>query len=119
MRAITSLYISLVFSVLGNDTCPPDYVIHNNTCYYFSSNKDNWNTAKNTCESHGSNLSSIADDQEVTFLIQEAPSPKRYTYADIIIIITILLYYQNNCSIYHQINMIYNYTRNSGNCMLK
>ena len=42
--------------------------MYNNFCYHFSKTKMNWNEAQQTCISHGSHLSSIADEKEADFL---------------------------------------------------
>ena len=45
--------------------------MYNNYCYHFSNEEKNWNEAQQTCISHGSHLSSIADEEEADFLYRE------------------------------------------------
>ena len=58
----------LLLTAFGTDTCPSEYTMYNNYCYYFSNEKENWNAAQKVCLSSGSNLSSITDLAEVKFV---------------------------------------------------
>ena len=50
--------------------CPPDFVLHNNSCYGFMAQAKSWTEAKAHCIniSNGSNLVVIQDQQENEFL---------------------------------------------------
>ena len=65
-----------LLAVLGSAMCRLDYFLHGKYCYYFSTRKVNWTVSKTACESHGSILSSISNEDELEFLIRKDKSPE-------------------------------------------
>uniref|UniRef100_A0A671EXS3 C-type lectin domain containing 7A n=1 Tax=Rhinolophus ferrumequinum TaxID=59479 RepID=A0A671EXS3_RHIFE len=59
-----------VFSEKGvlSSSCPPNWVIHENSCYLFSTPLDTWEESKTQCSQQGSSLLKIDSSNELTFI---------------------------------------------------
>ncbi|XP_063407175.1 perlucin-like protein [Mytilus trossulus] len=48
--------------------CPNGWTHHSTSCYYFSDNMKNWDTASASCQAHHAELAIIETDEENTFI---------------------------------------------------
>ncbi|XP_008058882.1 C-type lectin domain family 7 member A isoform X2 [Carlito syrichta] len=57
-----------------NSPCPPNWIIHENSCYLFSTSLDSWNGSKKRCSQLDSNLLKIDNSKELEFIQRKVSS---------------------------------------------
>ncbi|KAF5912456.1 hypothetical protein HPG69_004126, partial [Diceros bicornis minor] len=61
------LVIAVVLGTMGvlSSSCPSNWIIHENSCYLFSTSLSSWNISKRQCSLLGSNLLNIDSSEEL------------------------------------------------------
>ncbi|XP_011230760.1 C-type lectin domain family 7 member A isoform X6 [Ailuropoda melanoleuca] len=72
------LVIAVVLGTMGafSSSCPPNWIIHKNSCYLFSTSLASWNRSKRQCSQLHSNLLKI-DSAEELVSNQKHRSPRK------------------------------------------
>ncbi|XP_019569017.2 C-type lectin domain family 7 member A isoform X1 [Rhinolophus sinicus] len=55
-----------------SSSCPPNWVIHENSCYLFSTPLDTWEGSKTQCSQQGASLLKIDSSNELTFIKKQS-----------------------------------------------
>uniref|UniRef100_A0A667HL05 C-type lectin domain containing 7A n=1 Tax=Lynx canadensis TaxID=61383 RepID=A0A667HL05_LYNCA len=76
---ILCLVILVTAVVLGttgvfSNSCPPNWIIHENNCYLFRTSLASWNSSKKQCSQLHSNLLKIDSEKELEFIMKQASS---------------------------------------------
>ncbi|XP_078306226.1 C-type lectin domain family 7 member A isoform X1 [Panthera onca] len=76
---ILCLVILVAAVVLGttgvfSNSCPPNWIIHENNCYLFRTSLASWNSSKKQCSQLHSNLLKIDSEKELEFIMKQASS---------------------------------------------
>nr|XP_019569018.1 PREDICTED: C-type lectin domain family 7 member A isoform X2 [Rhinolophus sinicus] len=68
------LVIAVVLGATGvlSSSCPPNWVIHENGCYLFSTPLDTWEGSKTQCSQQGASLLKIDSSNELTFIKKQS-----------------------------------------------
>ncbi|XP_002752206.2 C-type lectin domain family 7 member A isoform X1 [Callithrix jacchus] len=54
--------------------CPPNWIIHENSCYLFSTSLNSWDGSKRQCSQLDSNLLKIDNSKELGFILKQVSS---------------------------------------------
>ncbi|XP_025735666.1 C-type lectin domain family 7 member A isoform X2 [Callorhinus ursinus] len=54
-----------------SSSCPPNWIIHKNNCYLFSTSLASWNRSKRQCSQLHSNLLKIDSAEELEFIVRQ------------------------------------------------
>ncbi|XP_045637158.1 C-type lectin domain family 7 member A isoform X2 [Ursus americanus] len=57
-----------------SSSCPPNWIIHKNNCYLFSTSLASWNRSKRQCSQLHSNLLKIDSAEELDFIVRQMSS---------------------------------------------
>ncbi|XP_006933571.2 C-type lectin domain family 7 member A isoform X2 [Felis catus] len=57
-----------------SNSCPPNWIIHENNCYLFRTSLASWNSSKKQCSQLHSNLLKIDSEKELEFIMKQASS---------------------------------------------
>ncbi|XP_058414803.1 C-type lectin domain family 7 member A isoform X2 [Diceros bicornis minor] len=57
-----------------SSSCPSNWIIHENSCYLFSTSLSSWNISKRQCSLLGSNLLNIDSSEELEFIAKQVSS---------------------------------------------
>ncbi|XP_045729829.1 C-type lectin domain family 7 member A isoform X1 [Mirounga angustirostris] len=57
-----------------SSSCPPNWIIHKNNCYLFSTSLASWNRSKRQCSQLHSNLLKIDSAEELEFIVRQMSS---------------------------------------------
>ncbi|XP_032203142.1 C-type lectin domain family 7 member A isoform X1 [Mustela erminea] len=57
-----------------SSSCPPNWIIHKNNCYLFSTSLTSWNRSKSQCSQLYSNLLKIDSAEELEFIVRHMSS---------------------------------------------
>ncbi|XP_011230757.1 C-type lectin domain family 7 member A isoform X3 [Ailuropoda melanoleuca] len=70
------LVIAVVLGTMGafSSSCPPNWIIHKNSCYLFSTSLASWNRSKRQCSQLHSNLLKIDSAEELEFIERQMSS---------------------------------------------
>ncbi|XP_026358247.1 C-type lectin domain family 7 member A isoform X1 [Ursus americanus] len=70
------LVIAVVLGTMGafSSSCPPNWIIHKNNCYLFSTSLASWNRSKRQCSQLHSNLLKIDSAEELDFIVRQMSS---------------------------------------------
>ncbi|XP_058414802.1 C-type lectin domain family 7 member A isoform X1 [Diceros bicornis minor] len=70
------LVIAVVLGTMGvlSSSCPSNWIIHENSCYLFSTSLSSWNISKRQCSLLGSNLLNIDSSEELEFIAKQVSS---------------------------------------------
>ncbi|XP_014649490.1 PREDICTED: C-type lectin domain family 7 member A [Ceratotherium simum simum] len=70
------LVIAVVLGTMGvlSSSCPSNWIIHENSCYLFSTSLSSWNISKRQCSLLGSNLLKIDSSEELEFIAKQVSS---------------------------------------------
>uniref|UniRef100_A0A8C4M5Z2 C-type lectin domain family 7 member A n=1 Tax=Equus asinus asinus TaxID=83772 RepID=A0A8C4M5Z2_EQUAS len=55
-------------------SCPPNWIMHENSCYLFSTSLDSWVRSKRQCSQLGSTLLKIDSSKELEFIARQVSS---------------------------------------------
>jgi len=64
----TALPIALFSSLSDGQSCPGGWDHYNGNCFYTSSNRENYQTARSDCQGMNADLASISDREENNFV---------------------------------------------------
>ncbi|XP_032203146.1 C-type lectin domain family 7 member A isoform X5 [Mustela erminea] len=64
---LLKLVIAVILGTMGDfsSSCPPNWIIHKNNCYLFSTSLTSWNRSKSQCSQLYSNLLKIDSAEEL------------------------------------------------------
>nr|XP_002712930.1 C-type lectin domain family 7 member A isoform X3 [Oryctolagus cuniculus] len=67
------LVVAVVLSALGffSSSCPPNWIMHETSCYLFRTSLDTWNGSKRQCSQLASHLLKIDSSEELEFIERE------------------------------------------------
>ncbi|XP_030882638.1 C-type lectin domain family 7 member A isoform X3 [Leptonychotes weddellii] len=70
------LVIAVILGSMGafSSSCPPNWIIHKNNCYLFSTSLASWNRSKRQCSQLHSNLLKIDSAEELEFIVRQMSS---------------------------------------------
>ncbi|XP_046538057.1 C-type lectin domain family 7 member A isoform X1 [Equus quagga] len=70
------LVIAVVLGTMGVlvSSCPPNWIMHENSCYLFSTSLDSWDRSKRQCSQLGSTLLKIDSSKELEFIARQVSS---------------------------------------------
>ncbi|XP_070475154.1 C-type lectin domain family 7 member A isoform X4 [Equus przewalskii] len=70
------LVIAVVLGTMGVlvSSCPPNWIMHENSCYLFSTSLDSWDRSKRQCSQLGSTLLKIDSSEELEFIARQVSS---------------------------------------------
>ncbi|XP_045868460.1 C-type lectin domain family 7 member A isoform X3 [Meles meles] len=70
------LVIAVILGTMGafSSSCPPNWIIHKNNCYLFSTSLASWNRSKSQCSQLYSNLLKIDSAEELEFIVRQTSS---------------------------------------------
>ncbi|XP_044770861.1 C-type lectin domain family 7 member A isoform X3 [Neomonachus schauinslandi] len=70
------LVIAVILGTMGafSSSCPPNWIIHKNNCYLFSTSLASWNRSKRQCSQLHSNLLKIDSAEELEFIVRQMSS---------------------------------------------
>ncbi|XP_006906898.1 C-type lectin domain family 7 member A isoform X2 [Pteropus alecto] len=73
---LVMLVIAVVLGTTGvlSSSCPPNWIIHETSCYLFSTSTDSWESSKRQCSQLGSNLLKIDSSKELEFVRKQVSS---------------------------------------------
>jgi len=66
--------IYFLFPGAFSSSCPPNWIIHKNNCYLFSTSLASWNRSKRQCSQLHSNLLKIDSAEELEFIVRQTSS---------------------------------------------
>uniref|UniRef100_UPI002953A294 C-type lectin domain family 7 member A-like n=1 Tax=Panthera onca TaxID=9690 RepID=UPI002953A294 len=66
--------IYFLFPGVFSNSCPPNWIIHENNCYLFRTSLASWNSSKKQCSQLHSNLLKIDSEKELEFIMKQASS---------------------------------------------
>ncbi|XP_032203144.1 C-type lectin domain family 7 member A isoform X3 [Mustela erminea] len=73
---LLKLVIAVILGTMGDfsSSCPPNWIIHKNNCYLFSTSLTSWNRSKSQCSQLYSNLLKIDSAEELEFIVRHMSS---------------------------------------------
>ncbi|XP_045320150.1 C-type lectin domain family 7 member A isoform X2 [Leopardus geoffroyi] len=73
---LVTLVTAVVLGTTGafSNSCPPNWIIHENNCYLFRTSLASWNSSKKQCSQLHSNLLKIDSEKELEFIMKQASS---------------------------------------------
>ncbi|XP_004779792.1 C-type lectin domain family 7 member A isoform X2 [Mustela nigripes] len=73
---LLKLVIAVILGTMGDfsSSCPPNWIIHKNNCYLFSTSLTSWNRSKSQCSQLYSNLLKIDSAEELEFVVRHMSS---------------------------------------------
>uniref|UniRef100_A0A8C7EP68 C-type lectin domain containing 7A n=1 Tax=Neovison vison TaxID=452646 RepID=A0A8C7EP68_NEOVI len=73
---LLKLVIAVLLGTMGDfsSSCPPNWIIHKNNCYLFSTSLTSWNRSKSQCSQLYSNLLKIDSAEELEFIVKHMSS---------------------------------------------
>ncbi|XP_045410304.1 C-type lectin domain family 7 member A isoform X2 [Lemur catta] len=79
------LVIAVVLGTMGvpgipSSSCPPNWILHEKSCYLFRTSLDTWNSSKRQCSQLSSNLLNIDSSKELEFIIRQVSSQPDYSF---------------------------------------
>lgn len=76
------LVIAVVLGATGvlSSSCPSNWIIHENSCYRFSTSLDSWESSKRQCSQLDSNLLKIDSSKELEFIRKQVSSQPDYSF---------------------------------------
>ncbi|KAM6216271.1 C-type lectin domain family 7 member A [Rhynchocyon petersi] len=78
---LTILVIAVVLSTtFVSGPCPPNWIIHEESCYLFRKTLDSWDRSKGYCSQVGSRLVKIDNSKELKFISHRASSDPDHSY---------------------------------------
>uniref|UniRef100_A0A8C9JVI9 C-type lectin domain containing 7A n=1 Tax=Panthera tigris altaica TaxID=74533 RepID=A0A8C9JVI9_PANTA len=72
-QGVTGRHVVLEKGIFSN-SCPPNWIIHENNCYLFRTSLASWNSSKKQCSQLHSNLLKIDSEKELEFIMKQASS---------------------------------------------
>uniref|UniRef100_A0A8D2H067 C-type lectin domain containing 7A n=1 Tax=Urocitellus parryii TaxID=9999 RepID=A0A8D2H067_UROPR len=79
---LITLVIAVVLGVLGlfSSPCPPEWIIHEKSCYLFRMSLDSWQRSKIRCSQLGSHLLKIDSSSELDFIESQVSSQPAHAF---------------------------------------
>ncbi|XP_023404889.1 C-type lectin domain family 7 member A isoform X2 [Loxodonta africana] len=73
---LITLVIAVVLGTKGvfSSPCPPNWIIHEKSCYLFRKSQDSWDKSKKQCSQQGSSLLKIDSSEELEFIRKQVSS---------------------------------------------
>ncbi|XP_022350979.1 C-type lectin domain family 7 member A isoform X2 [Enhydra lutris kenyoni] len=73
---LLKLVIAVILGTMGDfsSSCPPNWIIHKNNCYLFSTSLTSWSRSKSQCSQLYSNLLKIDSAEELEFIVRHLSS---------------------------------------------
>ncbi|XP_004596388.2 C-type lectin domain family 7 member A isoform X1 [Ochotona princeps] len=76
------LVVAVVLAALRffPSSCPPNWIMHETSCYLFSTSLDSWNESRRRCSQLDSNLLKIDSSKELGFINREVSSQAAHSF---------------------------------------
>ncbi|XP_023596395.1 C-type lectin domain family 7 member A isoform X4 [Trichechus manatus latirostris] len=73
---LITLVVAVILGTMGafSSPCPPNWIIHEKSCYLFRKSQDSWDRSKGQCFQLGSSLLKIDSSKELEFIIKQVSS---------------------------------------------
>ncbi|XP_069346635.1 C-type lectin domain family 7 member A isoform X1 [Eulemur rufifrons] len=65
---------------IPSSSCPPNWILHEKSCYLFRTSLDTWNSSKRQCSQLSSHLLNIDSSKELEFIIRQVSSQPDYSF---------------------------------------